>query len=72
LKKRPRIDVLLAFSSGEPSNNCADIRNAEHAQRVFNTIRAAPLPAKQASTVPAKPTGQGGNWAGKKQVRINA
>jgi hypothetical protein len=37
-----------------------------------STLFALLLPAKQASTVPAKPTGQGGNWAGKKQVRINA
>lgn len=37
------------------------IRNAEHAQRVFNTIRAAPLPVasrKTQGTVAGAPTGQ--------------
>ncbi|KAK1924364.1 RNA polymerase I-associated factor PAF67-domain-containing protein [Papiliotrema laurentii] len=56
------------------------IRNAEHAQRVFNTIRAAPLPTKQKAQpnptgLPAaKPSGSQptGTWAGKKQVRITA
>ena len=56
-------------------------RNAEHAQRVFNTIRTAPLPSKpkpQGATAgqanSSKPTGQQGGalWAAKKQVRITA
>jgi translation initiation factor 3 subunit L len=49
------------------------IRNAEHAQRVLNTIRAAPLPVKSVKTQNApKVQGEKPNWAGKKQVRITA
>ena len=59
------------------------IRNAEHAQRVFNTVRAAPLPSKPKTQQGTQATtggkqqgasaGQtGGAWGAKKAVRIAA
>lgn len=42
------------------------IRNAEHAQRVFNTIRTSPLPSAQAQQrkAPGQAAGAGGAGAG--------
>ncbi|KAK4689290.1 translation initiation factor 3 subunit L, partial [Tremellales sp. Uapishka_1] len=61
------------------------IRNAEHAQRVFNAIKASPLPSARAKTQQSqqqqpngnanageRKTGGGAAWQGKRQVRIAA
>jgi len=56
------------------------IRNAEHAQRVFNTIRSSPLPSqRKQATAPAqgqekKETGgeKKNVWQPKKRVQIAA
>ena len=61
------------------------VRNAEHAQRVFNTIRAAPLPSASPKRPPPQTNGprtgapaagaaggKSGAWQPKRQVRIAA